>query len=71
MISRRAYFFLQEAIIWSGGITVAGSIYYIFFVRPRLEQSIRDSSAAKRLSVAALIAEEQQQQQQPVAAALR
>ena len=64
MLSRHSYFYLQEAIVWAGGLSVAGSLYYIFFVRKGVEESLREASNARRLSVAQVLALEQQQQQQ-------
>ncbi len=58
MLSRGAYFYLQEAIVWGGGLSVAGSLYYIFFVRTGVETSVRAASAAKRLTVAHVLAQE-------------
>ena len=78
MLPRAAYFYLQEAIVWAGGLSVAGSLYYIFFVRKGVEESLREASNARRLSVAQVLALEQpqhqqqhQQQQQQQPAALR
>jgi hypothetical protein len=64
MLSRGAYFYLQEAIVWGGGLSVAGSLYYIFYVRPVVETSVRAASAAKRLSVAQVLAQERGAPQQ-------
>jgi hypothetical protein len=58
MLSRGAYFYLQEGIVWGGGLTMAGSLYYIFFQRKSVEASVRQASAAKRLTVAQVLAME-------------
>lgn len=67
MLSRGAYFYLQEGIVWGGGLTMAGSLYYIFFQRKDVEAAVRQASAAKRLTVAQVLALEQQQQPAPTA----
>ncbi len=58
MLSRGAYFYLQEAIVWGGGLSVAGSLYYIFFVRNGVETSVRAAARDKRLTVAHVLAQE-------------
>jgi len=58
MFTKRAWFHLQEAVIWGGGLTVAGSLYYIFFVSKGIEKTMRDSSAVKFLTVQRLISQE-------------
>ena len=69
MLPRAAYFYLQEAIVWGGGLTMAGSLYYIFFVRQGVEASVRAASAAKRLTVAQALALERESPTAPPSAA--